>query len=39
MISMFSNDPKFECNPSGYPRILYTGAYPFEFILANGRLL
>ena len=38
-LPVFSNDPKFQCNPSGFPRILYTSAYPFEFIPLEGRLL
>ena len=38
-LPVFSNDPKFKCNPSGFPRILYTSAYPFEFAGLEGRLL
>ena len=38
-LPVFSNDPKFKCNPSGFPRILYTSAYPFEFAQLEGRLL
>ncbi len=38
-LPVFSNDPKFKCNPSGFPRILYTSAYPFEFAQLDGRLL
>jgi len=38
-LPVFSNDPKFKCNPSGFPRILYTSAYPFEFVELEGRLL
>jgi hypothetical protein len=38
-LPVFSNDPKFKCNPSGFPRILYTSAYPFEFARLEGRML
>ena len=38
-LPVFSNDPKYQCNPSGFPRILYTGTYPFEFIPLEERLL
>ncbi len=38
-LPVFSNDPKYQCNPSGFPRILYSGTYPFEFIPLEERLL
>jgi hypothetical protein len=38
-LPVYSNDPKYQCNPSGFPRILYTGTYPFEFAELEGRLL
>jgi hypothetical protein len=33
------NDPMMRCNPMGYPRIMFNGAYPFEFLQASDRLL
>ncbi len=38
-LPVYSNDPKFKCNPSGFPRILFTSAYPFEFAQLEGRWL
>ena len=38
-LPVYSNDPKYSCNPSGFPRILYTGTYPFEFAQLDGRML
>ena len=38
-LPVYSNDPKYRCNPSGFPRILYTGTYPFEFAHLEGRIL
>ncbi len=38
-LPVYSNDPKFRCNPSGFPRILYSGTYPFEFAPLEGRIL
>jgi len=38
-LPVYSNDPKYRCNPSGFPRILYTGTYPFEFAEIEGRLM
>jgi hypothetical protein len=35
-----SNDPTFECNPRGFPRILYdTNVRIHEFVHLNGRIL
>jgi hypothetical protein len=33
------NDPIMICDPIGYPRILFYGAYPVEILQASGRMI